>query len=58
MDEFECNSANSYYYAQRHFHRGEIYYERGEFDKAREDFMKSVELLPEHKKAKEYLRKL
>lgn len=58
MDGFRCDGSNSYYYAQRHFHRGEIYYERGEFDKAREDFRKCLELLPEHKKAKEYITKI
>jgi tetratricopeptide (TPR) repeat protein len=58
IDKFKCNGSNSYYFAQHHFHRGEIFYERGEFDKAREDFMKCVELLPNHKKAKEYIMKL
>ena len=58
MNNYEYNPLYSYYYAHRHFHRGEIYCEKGEFDKAREDFRKCLELLPGHKKAKEYLRKL
>jgi tetratricopeptide (TPR) repeat protein len=58
MNNYEYNPLYSYYYAQRNFHRGEIYYERGEFDKAREDFMKCIELLPGHKKAKEYLTRI
>ncbi|MBI3599694.1 MAG: radical SAM protein [Nitrospinae bacterium] len=58
MDKYQYNSLYSYYYAQRHFHRGEIYYERGEIHKANEDFMKCIELLPGHKKAKEYLTRI
>lgn len=57
MDNYEYNPCYSYYFAQRHFHRGEIYYKMGEIYKAYEDFKKCLEFLPEHKKAKKYLER-
>ena len=58
MNNHKYNPFHSHYYAQRYFHHGEIYYGKGDIDKAREEFKKYLELLPEHKKAKEYINKI
>lgn len=55
MDNFGFDSNKENYFAKRHFHRGEIYYKKGEMRKAKDDFEKCIDLMPSHKMAQNYL---
>ncbi|MFQ5561487.1 MAG: radical SAM protein, partial [Nitrospinota bacterium] len=60
MNRFDgsANSQNLFYLAQRHFHRGELFYEKKEREMAKKDFQECLTLMPEHKKAREKLNAL
>ncbi|MFQ5560730.1 MAG: cobalamin-dependent protein, partial [Nitrospinota bacterium] len=57
MMEAYTTELGASFMAKRHFHKGEIYKIQGQKKAAKEEFVKCLKLMPEHRKAKEFVQR-